>query len=314
MDKVDSPMLSVCVVSYNHEKYIKQCMDSILSQKIDFEMEVLVGNDCSTDRTAEILEQEYGDRITVINRKENLGLCGNIRDLFLRAKGKYVFLFAGDDFLCVNDILAREVAFLEENKEYFSVSAKHYAYFQNENRMVKSRSRGGTWTIENFLTDGNIPCIQGTMRNIFKEDKDNNLFLTYGAKNNEEIKLWIYVLDKGKKFIIDECAHVYRHVEEEGADNYCSRVGYLGLFLDYYTDIQVVKKIYERKYNFAPLTALITNKYLLILGTDWKSCLKILKSLSRVDLFNLLLYKLYLKLHHYQKPEKWGKKEYIVKG
>ena len=48
----DAPVLSVCVVSYNHEKYIKECMDSILGQKVDFEVEILVGNDCSTDRTA----------------------------------------------------------------------------------------------------------------------------------------------------------------------------------------------------------------------------------------------------------------------
>ena len=151
------------------------------------------------------------------------------------------------------------------------------------------------------------------MRNIFKEDKDNNFFLTYGAKNNEEIKLWTYVLDKGNKFIIDECMHVYRHVEEEGTDNYCSRVGFLGLFLDYYKDIKVVEKIYGRKYNFVPFKSLIINKYLLILGNDWRECVKILKSLSCVDLFNLLLYKSYLKLHHYQKPEKWKRKGYIVK-
>ena len=56
MNKLGSPVLSVCVVSYKKKKYIRQCMDSILSQETDFEIEVLVGNDCSTDRTAEILE------------------------------------------------------------------------------------------------------------------------------------------------------------------------------------------------------------------------------------------------------------------
>ena len=109
------PMLSVCVVSYNHEKYIKQCIDSILSQKVNFEIEILVGNDCSTDRTAEVLEREYRGKIQIINREVNLGLCGNIRDLLLRAKGKYVFLFSGDDFLYSKGMLAKEVSFLEEN-------------------------------------------------------------------------------------------------------------------------------------------------------------------------------------------------------
>ena len=50
------------------------------------------------DTKDEVLK-EYGDKIEAINREHNLGLCANIKDLFLRAKGKYVFLFSGDDFL-----------------------------------------------------------------------------------------------------------------------------------------------------------------------------------------------------------------------
>lgn len=307
------PTLSVCVVSYNHEKYIKECIDSILAQEVDFEMEILVGNDCSTDQTATILEREYGDRITTINRKENLGLCGNIRDLLLRAKGKYVFLFAGDDYLYVRDMLARQVSFLEENQDYFSVSARNYAFFQEENRYTESRIKVGTYSMIDFLTDGGIPCIQGTMRNIFNEDRENNKFLAWGARNNEEIKLWTYVLDKGKKYIMDECMHVYRVVQKKGADNYCSRMTYLDLFSDYYCDLKIVESFYGKKYNFMPLRLLITNKYLLIVGKNLKDAFSLLAKLSGKDLFNLLCYKIYLKCHHYQKPEKWKKESYLLK-
>lgn len=52
-------MLSVCVVSYNHEKYIEECLDHILSQKTDFKMEILFGDDCSTDNTLQIVRQKY---------------------------------------------------------------------------------------------------------------------------------------------------------------------------------------------------------------------------------------------------------------
>lgn len=313
MNKLSSPVLSVCVVSYNHEKYIRQCMDSILSQETDFEIEVLVGNDCSTDRTAEILEQEYGDRVTVINRKENLGLCGNIRDLFLRARGKYVFLFSGDDFLYVKDMFAKQVAFLEEHPEYFSVSARNYNYIQEENKYIESKVRCGEYTMDDFLTDGKIPCIQGTMRNIFKEDQKNSVFLTWGARNNEEIKLWVYILDKGKKYILDECMHVYRSVNKEDADNYCSRHGYLELFKDYYGDIKIVESEWGRKYNFKPLRLLIINKYLLLVGKNVKDTFRLLINLSLDDLIGLFCYKVYLKLHHYQNPLKWKEHTYLVK-
>lgn len=73
-------------------------------------------------------------------------------------------------------MLAKEVDFLENNPEYFSVSARNYGFIQNENKWVESKARCGTWTIEDFLMCGSVPRIQGTMRNIFAEDKENNLF------------------------------------------------------------------------------------------------------------------------------------------
>ena len=79
---MDEIMLSICVVSYNHEKYIQQCMDSILMQKTDFSVEVIVGNDASTDTTANKLEK-YKNVVQIINRETNLGMCANLYDLFL---------------------------------------------------------------------------------------------------------------------------------------------------------------------------------------------------------------------------------------
>lgn len=313
MSKNRIPLLSVCVVAYNHEKYIKECINSILAQKVDFEIEILVGNDCSTDHTAEILKEEYENKITIINRKENLGLCANLRDLLIRAKGKYVFLFSGDDFLVAQDMFARQVTFLEKNAEYFSVSARNYNYIQDENRYVESKVRCGDYTIDKFLTDGKIPCIQGTMRNIFKEDEKNNLFLTFGARNNEEMKLWIYVLDKGKKYIFDECMHAYRSVNKKDAGNYCSRNGYLDLFGDYYGDIRILESVWGKKYNFKPLRLIFINKYLLLVGKSIKDIFRLLMKLSLDDLFSLFCYKVYLKLHHYQNPPKWSEHTYLVK-
>lgn len=65
-------ILSVCIVTYNHEKYIKQCIDSILQQKVEFPIEILIGNDCSTDNTACILAEEYGNNVVLINRDKNI--------------------------------------------------------------------------------------------------------------------------------------------------------------------------------------------------------------------------------------------------
>ena len=72
--------VSVICVTYNHEKYIRQALDSILSQKTDFAFEVLVGEDCSTDGTADILreyEKLYPDIFRMYYRDPNLGATRN---------------------------------------------------------------------------------------------------------------------------------------------------------------------------------------------------------------------------------------------
>ena len=306
------PMLSVCLVSYNHEKYIKECVDSILNQKVSFDIEILVGNDCSTDKTAEILEK-YGDKIQVINRTHNLGLCANIQDLFLRAKGKYVFLFSGDDFLCRDDVFSKQVDFLEKNPEYYSVSARNYTYVQGENRWAEHKIKCGKYTMYDFLLNPHIPCTHGTIRNHFSEEKKNIEFFTLGARNNEEIKLWVYCLDKGEKYIIDECMHVYRYIKQEGEDNYCSKKTYLDIFRDYYSDLKIVEKIYGSKYNFHPLKILFMNKFCIMMSKDMRQLLMFFAHLDIVDIVTLLLYKIYLKVNHYKMPRKWLRREYLIK-
>ena len=106
-------MLSFCLVTYNHEKYILECLESIFKQKGNFKMEILVGNDCSQDATAQLIKDNYGDRVNLIDRKENLGLCKNLYDLFLRAKGRYVYMFSGDDYIKDEYMLQKQVDFLE---------------------------------------------------------------------------------------------------------------------------------------------------------------------------------------------------------
>lgn len=309
----NAPVLSVCVVSYNHEKYIKECMDSILAQKIDFEAEILVGNDCSTDRTAEILDKEYGNKITVINRKENMGLCANMRDLFLRAKGKYIFFFSGDDFLYRDDVFEKQVDFLEKNPRYFSVSARNYNYLPGLNIWKEKFVKCGAYSIVDFLRSADLPCMEGTMRNYFSSDQKNNQFLISGAKNNEEIKLWVYCLDKGEMYIIDECMYVYRYRSGERESNYNSTKTYEEMVHDYCTDLKIVEAVYGDKYNFLPLKLLILNRCCIRSSDNIKRLLHYLKSLGVRNAIQLLGYKIYLKFHHYQMPAKWLTEKYLIK-
>ena len=306
-------MLSFCLVTYNHEKYILECLESIFKQKVNFKMEILVGNDCSQDATAQLIKDNYGDRVNLIDRKENLGLCKNLYDLFLRAKGRYVYMFSGDDYIKDEYMLQKQVDFLEEHPEYFSASARNLNYNQAKDSFSESGIDFGDYTIVDFFMDGTIPCIYGTMRNVFAKDQANNYFLPLGAKNNEEVKMWLYTMDQGKKYIFEDYMTVYRFVNQKGASNYFSNMTYLKLFTDYYQDILMLEPVYGKKYNLKPYKLITMNKYCNLMSDSIKSFFTFMRTLKLGDAISLIAYKLYLKTHHYQVPAKWYTEEYIVK-
>lgn len=92
--------ISVCVVTYNHESYITQCLESVLAQQVDAEVEVLVGVDVSSDGTAELVEvlaRMHPDRIRAFVHDERVGAAGNVKFLMAQAKGNFIAHLDGDD-------------------------------------------------------------------------------------------------------------------------------------------------------------------------------------------------------------------------
>ena len=118
-------MLSVIVATYGQEAYIEQALRSILMQETDFPCEVLVGEDCSPDGTADVLrrlEPELPDWFHIFYRARNLGEAGNNRDLQERSKGKYIIFLEGDDYWTDPRKLQKQVDFLESHPEYIAVA------------------------------------------------------------------------------------------------------------------------------------------------------------------------------------------------
>lgn len=119
--------LSILVPTYNHENYIEECVRGILIQKVNFNFEVLIGDDCSTDRTTEVLkklEPELPDNYVILYREKNLGGrgTGNLDDLIERSRGKYMAILEGDDYWTYEGKLQKQVDFLESHPEYSAVA------------------------------------------------------------------------------------------------------------------------------------------------------------------------------------------------
>lgn len=308
-------MLSVCVVSYNHAQYIRECLEHILTQEMNFSYEIMVGNDCSTDRTAEVLE-EYGDRVRIINRTDNLGLCANLYDLLLQARGKYVFPFSGDDYLCDERALQKQVDFLESHPEYYAVSAWNYLYKESDGKMYGSHDEGEPteFTMEDFLRDGFLPTTHGMLRNTFAQDREENQYLIQGCRNNEEMKMWLYTLSKGKRYIIHEYLHVYRNVDQENKFNYNSTHTLVDMFKDNYDDLCILRELFKGKYNLKPLILRRSNYYCIRLSDSTKNLASFVKIMRFSDAAALFLYKCYLILHKHKDPLKWQDRDYLIPG
>jgi glycosyltransferase involved in cell wall biosynthesis len=111
--------VSVCMITYNHERFIELAIQSVLEQDVNFEYEIVVGEDCSTDTTASILrelERKNQDRIRVIYRPANLGSKANFLNTISVCKGEYVAFLDGDDYWTSNNKLQRQVDFLNSNQ------------------------------------------------------------------------------------------------------------------------------------------------------------------------------------------------------
>ena len=110
--------VSVICPTYNHERYLRECLDSILAQETDFDFEILVGDDASTDGTTKILQeyvQLHPQRIVAVQRQTNLGPVANSSDLLRRARGQYIALCEGDDYWINSGKLQAQVNHLDQH-------------------------------------------------------------------------------------------------------------------------------------------------------------------------------------------------------
>ena len=112
------PLVSVCMTTYNHEKFISQAIESMLSQRTTFDVEVVIGEDCSTDNTLAICkeyEAQYPDRVRVIASEHNIGMHANYRRTIEACRGKYIAMCDGDDWFTDENKLQIQVEQLENS-------------------------------------------------------------------------------------------------------------------------------------------------------------------------------------------------------
>jgi glycosyltransferase involved in cell wall biosynthesis len=108
------------MTTYKHERFITQAVESVMMQETDFPYELVLGEDCSPDRTRAIcleLQRKYPDRIRLLLPEQNLGMRGNDLLTLRACDGDYIAMLDGDDFWTSKDKLKKQVQFLENHPE-----------------------------------------------------------------------------------------------------------------------------------------------------------------------------------------------------
>jgi len=132
-------LVSVWMITYNHENYIRESIDSILMQETDFEYEIVIGEDCSTDGTRKILleyKDKYPEKFKLLLHDKNIGIVDNMLTTFKACSGKYVAMLEGDDCWTDPAKLQKQVDFLEDNSEYI-VSYHNIELITPEGKHIK---------------------------------------------------------------------------------------------------------------------------------------------------------------------------------
>lgn len=118
------PLVSICCITYNHENFIRNTIEGFLMQKLSFPIEIIIHDDASTDKTAQIIK-EYADRnpdsivsIFQTTNQYSQGIKPWPNFVFPRARGKYIALCEGDDYWTDPHKLQKQVDLLEGNQEY----------------------------------------------------------------------------------------------------------------------------------------------------------------------------------------------------
>lgn len=133
-----APLVSICCITYNHEKYIAQAIDSFLIQETDFDVEIVIGDDCSTDNTPLIIEayrNKFPEKFRILKRTKNLGSEVNFIKTIEACRGTYIALCEGDDYWTDPNKLKLQVSALAARPESTVCVTKYSILNENDNNI-----------------------------------------------------------------------------------------------------------------------------------------------------------------------------------
>lgn len=213
---IKSIKVSVCMITYNHENFIREAIEGVLMQKTNFLIEFLISEDFSTDCTRKIVKEyaeKHPDIIRVLLPEKNLGMSKNFLETLKACNGKYIALCEGDDYWTDPYKLQKQVDFLETNKEYSICSHRYKIYYDDtktfekdiNESLFKDGKSGYSFDLKGFFSGWFLHTLTVTFR---KESLD--LELLSKLESVFDYILFYSLMKNGKGYLFGFEGGVYR--------------------------------------------------------------------------------------------------------
>lgn len=252
------PVVAIEMITYNHEMYIAQAIESVLMQKTSFNFKLIICEDCSTDATAQICQQyhkKYHDKIDLYLNDQNTGIIANAKKLHTISYGsnaRYIAILDGDDYWSDPYKLQKQVDFLENNKQYILCFTRGII----ENRFSDSETinmldhQGVEISLVDFIRSNN----QITATALFVNNPDFSVPSWFGMVPFGDWAIYLYLMHTYKKsgYCLPDITAVYRIHSAGGHGNFHeSKLKLINAYKMHISFYDVIKKeLFDGKYNY----------------------------------------------------------------
>jgi glycosyltransferase involved in cell wall biosynthesis len=205
--------VSVFMITYNHEKYIRQAIESIINQKVGFSFELVIGEDYSPDGTRAVCEQyarEYPNIVKLIPSTGNVGPMSNTLRTLEACTGTYIAMCEGDDFWVDPNKLQKQADFLDANPDYSMCFSDVETVSEIElTEPIYPEFTKDTYTIEDIILSpvSLIPTPSLMFRNILSKPLPKFFAEALGG----DMVIQLLIADKGKAKFMPERMAAYRN-------------------------------------------------------------------------------------------------------
>ena len=303
-------VVSVLCLAYNHEKYIRQCLDGFIMQKVNFAFEVLINDDASTDGTAKIIreyEEKYPDIIKPTYQTENQysqGVKINQTILFPKAKGKYIAFCEGDDYWVDPYKLQKQVDALENNPDCYFCVCRVDLIEENGEYSIKNKERKSIDKSYKLSSEEAVASLHpyihqlsgwllnaGKLKEYYQDPPRFVLMADVG-----DVPLMLYFAHIGNVYFVKECLSYYRinsigswnskmHNNSDKQLSHYNRMIDMLFLYDEYTSKKYHNDVYRLIFYYQFQKAKITHNFKVLTKKNNSEIWKILTSKQKIKVY-----------------------------